>query len=55
MLLGDKRKFQTTSGALLRQTYGDADAPEYQRTMEATVARFIVDDDPAVQGRDDDH
>ncbi|KAF7790928.1 hypothetical protein EIP86_001887 [Pleurotus ostreatoroseus] len=45
ILSTDKALYAQRSGALARQTFSDEDGPEWQREMEKTVSRFIVDDD----------
>ncbi|THG94179.1 hypothetical protein EW026_g7241 [Hermanssonia centrifuga] len=37
------------AGALTQQTIKDSDGHEWQRTMEATVGRFVVEDDELVE------
>ena len=45
----DKASYAESSGALARQTFSDEDGPEWQREMEKTVSRFIVDDDDVAE------
>lgn len=53
LLNQDLTNYPSCSGALSKQTFGDSELTDTQRSMEATVSEFLVDDSIVAAGGED--